>query len=75
MDQEIRCRKAEFIGNTTDVREMFSFAQPNQIIQAVKTYCCSMHNCMTWDLFSDMTRQFYNCWSTCVKLPRDVNLL
>jgi hypothetical protein len=23
---------------------------------------------MTWPLFSDMSKQFYNCWSTCVKL-------
>ena len=23
---------------------------------------------MTWNLFRDMARQFYNCWSTCVKL-------
>ena len=61
MDQDIKCRKAEFIGNSTDVREMFSFAQPNQILQAVKTYCCSMHNCMTWNLYSDMAKQFYNC--------------
>ena len=68
MDQDIKCRRAEFIGNSTDVREMFSFAQPNQILQAVKTYCCSMHNCMTWNLYSDMSKQFYNCWSTCIKL-------
>ena len=73
MDQDIRCRKAEFIGNSTEVREMFSFAQPNQVLQAVKTYCCSMHNCMTWNLFSDMARQFYNCWSTCVKLVWEVD--
>ena len=73
MDQDIRCRKGQFIGNTTDVREMFSFAQPNQIIQAVKTYCCSMHNCMTWNLFSDMAKQFYNCWNTCVKLAWNVD--
>ena len=36
MDQDIRCRRAEFIGNSTDVREMFSFAQPNQIIQIIQ---------------------------------------
>ena len=73
MDQDIRSRRGGFIGDTTDVREMFSFAQPNQIIQAVKTYCCSMHNCMTWPLYSDMANQFYNCWSTCVKLAWDVD--
>ena len=68
MDQDIKCRKAEFIGNSTDVRKVFCFAQPNQILQAFKTYCCSMHNCMTWNLYSDMSTQFYNCWSTCIKL-------
>ena len=73
MDLDIRTRKARFIGDSTDVREMFSFAQPNQIITAVKTYCCSMHNCMTWPLYSDMARQFYNCWNTCVKLAWDVD--
>ena len=73
MDLDIRTRKARFIGDTTDVRDLFSFAQPNQILTAVKTYCCSMHNCMTWPLYSDMARQFYNCWSTCVKLAWDVN--
>ena len=68
IEYDIRCRRAEFIGNSTEVREMFHFAQPNQIIQAVKTYCCSMHNCMTWRLFSSMADQFFNSWSTCVKL-------
>ena len=73
MDQDIRCRRAEFIRNSTEVREVFSFAQPNQILQAVKTYCCSMHNCMTWDLSSDMANQFYNSWTTCVKLAWNVD--
>ena len=68
MEHDIKCRRAEFIGNSTEVREMFSFAQPNQILQAVRTYCCSMHNCMTWPLFSSAADQFFNCWSTCVKL-------
>ena len=52
---------------------MFGFAQPNQIIRAVKTYCCSMHNCMTWSLYSNMANQFYNCWFTCVKLAWNVD--
>ena len=64
LDQDIRCRKGEFISSSTEIREMFSFAQPNQILQAVKTYCCSMHNCMTWRLYSDMAGQFFRCWST-----------
>jgi hypothetical protein len=73
MDQDIRFRRIDFIGNTTDVRTMFSFAQPNQIIQAFTTYCFSIHNCMYWPLFSDMAKQFFNCWFTCVKLTWDVD--
>ena len=73
MDLDIRSRRAGFIGDATEVREMFGFAQPNQIIRAVKTYCCSMHNCMTWSLYSNMANQFYNCWSTCVKLAWNVD--
>ena len=69
MDQDIRCRRAEFIRNSTEV---FPFAQPNQILQAVKTYCCSMHNCMTWDLSSDIANQFYNSWTTYVKLTWNI---
>ena len=73
MDLDIRTHRAGFIGDTTEVREMFGFAQPNQIIRAVKTYCCSMHNCMTWSLYSNMANQFYNCWSTCIKLAWNVD--
>ena len=50
------------------MREVFSFAQPNQILQAVRTYCSSMYGAMTWPLYSKKAREMYNCWSTCVKL-------
>ena len=44
------------------------FAQPNQILQAVRTHCCSMYGAMTWSLCSDKAMQVFNCWNTCVKL-------
>ena len=47
---------------------MFAFAQPNQILQTVRTYCCSMYGAMTWSLFNEKAKQVFNCWSTCVKL-------
>ena len=73
MDQDIRSRRAGFIGDSTDVRETFSPAHPNQTIQAAKTYDCSMHNCMTWPLLSDMAKQFHNRWSTCIKSAWDLD--
>ena len=65
-------KRADFIEKSTEVRESFGFAQPNQILQAVNTYCCSMYGSMTWPLFSAKATQVFNCWSTCVKLAWDV---
>ena len=45
-----------------------SFAQPNQMLQAVRTYCCSLYGSMTWSLFSEKAKQVFNCWGTCAKL-------
>ena len=73
MDQDIKHKKADFIDKSTEVRESFSFAQPNQILQAVRMYCCSLYGAMTWSLFSNKARQVFNCWSTCVKLAWGVS--
>ena len=64
----MKCKRGSFIGRSTEVREMFGFAQPNQILQAVKTYCFDMYGSMTWPLYSAKAKQVFNTWSTCVKL-------
>ena len=68
MEPDMKVKRADFVKNSTDIREAFSFAQPNQILQAVQTYCGSLYGAMTWSLFSDKARQVFNCWTTCVKL-------
>ena len=68
MEQDMKCKRGEFIDNSTGVREAFSFAQPNQILEAVRTYCCSLYGAMTWSLFTEKAKQVFNTWSTCVKL-------
>ena len=68
MEQDMKIKRADFISKSTEVRESFNFAQPNQVLQAVRTYCCSMYGAMTWSLCSDKARQVFNCWNTCVKL-------
>ena len=68
MEQDMKCKRGEFIDKSTTVRETFSFAQPNQILEAVRTYCCSLYGAMTWSLYTDKARQVFNTWSTCVKL-------
>ena len=68
MEQDMKVKRADYIRNTTDIRETFSFAQPCQIMQAVRTYCGSLYGAMTWSLFSAKATQVFNCWSTCLKL-------
>ena len=68
MNQDIKQKKADFIDKSTEVRESFSFAQPNQILEAVRMYCCSLYGSKTWSLYSDKANQVFNCWSTCAKL-------
>ena len=61
MEEDMKVKRADFISQSTDVREMFKFAQPNQVLQAVRTYCCSMYGAMTWSLCSPRAMQVYNC--------------
>jgi hypothetical protein len=35
MAQDMQCKRADFIQKSTEVRETFGFAQPNQILQCV----------------------------------------
>ena len=68
MEEDMRCKRGAFISKSAEVRESFDFAQPNQILQAVRTYCFDMYGAMTWSLYSDKAKQVFNTWSTCVKL-------
>ena len=68
MDEDMKCKRGSFISRSTEVRETFSFAQPNQVLQAVKTYCFDMYGAMIWPLYSAKAQAVFNTWSTCVKL-------
>ena len=68
MDIDMKQKRADFIARSTEVRECFGFAFPNQVLQAVKTYCCGLYGAMLWPLFSDKATEVFNSWNTCVKL-------
>ena len=77
MTTDIKIKRAKFIDKSTEIRETFSFADPVQILQAVNIYCCDHYGSMSWDLQSKIANQYFNSWSTCVKLawevPRDTH--
>ena len=43
-----------------------------EVLRAIKLYVGSHYGSMLWDLTSDMANQYFNAWSTCVKLAWQV---
>ena len=72
MDHDMKCKRARFIENSTEIRETFSFAEPSLILQAVRLYTGHYYGSMTWDLQSEIAGQLFRSWNTCVKLAFDV---
>ena len=57
---------------STDIRMMFSFASPQQVLSAVNVYSAHFYGSMLWDLSSEAAWQVYRSWNTCVKLTWDI---
>ena len=71
MDHDAVIKRAKFIDDSVEVRTMFSWASPPDILKALKTYCSAFYGCMLWDLAGDKATQVYNSWNTAVKLTWD----
>ena len=72
MDMNTRMKRASFITTSTDIRSMFGFALPAQVLNAVSIYSAHFYGSMLWDLYGDMAGQVYRSWNTCVKLVWDL---
>ena len=72
MEMDIRMKRAAFIKNSSEVRTLFKFALPTQVLNAISVYSAHFYGAMLWDLSSDMAGQVYRSWNTCVKLVWDV---
>ena len=68
MDRDTRAKRSTFIDESVQIRETFGFANPCEVIKAVKVYCGSHYGSMLWDLGSPMADQYFSAWRTCVKL-------
>ena len=64
MDMDNRMQRASFIKNTCDIRSMFSFALPQQVLSAISVY--SSH------FYREKVGQGYRSWNTCSKLVWDI---
>ena len=62
MEYDARVKKAQFISNSLEVREMFSFASPAEVLRTLKVYTCSLYGSNLWELGGDMANQVFNAW-------------
>ena len=53
---------------SVDIREQFSFAQPDQIVNMIQILCTDAYGSMLWDLQSNPAEQYFKCWNTAIKL-------
>ena len=72
MDFDTRIKRAQFIENCIQIREMFSFAHPEQILKAVKIYALHLYGSMFWNFDHNSTGMYCRSWNTNIKLTFDV---
>ena len=72
MDSDVRMKKAAFIQDSTQIRDMFHFASPVEVLQAIKTFSAKLYGSMLWSLRGEAVKQMWNTWNTCVKLTWQV---
>ena len=68
MDHDAGVKRAQFIGRSVEVRNMFSWAAPPEILKALRIHCTAFYGSMLWDLGGEKACQVYSAWDTAVKL-------
>ena len=61
-------KRAIFIENSIAICQMFWFAHPAQVLQAVNVYSCHLYGYMLWNRYGPGAGQVFRSWNTCVKL-------
>ena len=68
MEFDASCKRAQFIDKSVEIRTMFQWAAPAEVMRALKLYLSSFYGAMLWDLSGEKARQVYTAWNTAVKL-------
>ena len=68
MDSDAIIKWAQFIEKSVEIRTMFDWASPSDLLVALKTYCSSFYGSMLWDLGGTKAGQVYTAWDVAVKL-------
>ena len=72
MSYDSRIKRAQFIDCSIEIRDIFAFALPEQVMKAVSLYALHCYGGMLWNFSDDNTGQFCRTFRTCAKLVYDV---
>ena len=72
MEEDARSKRMSFISDSLDIRDMFSWAHPRQVLQATRVYSTSFYGSMLYNLYGEQSNMIYRCWNTAAKLAWDV---
>ena len=72
VERDAKLKRMQFISKSTDIREMFDFAHPTQVLETVSIYIVHFYGVMLWDLYGKEAGKVYRSWNTCVKLAWQV---
>ena len=68
MDKDTRMKRANYIQSSVEIRNMFSFALPTQVLNAISVYSAHLYGSMLWDLYEEMAGQVFRSCNNTVKL-------
>ena len=68
MEQDAAIKRAKFIQSSVEIRELFGFAAPSEVLKALKVHSNSFYGSCLWDLGGEKAKQVYSAWNSTVKL-------
>ena len=68
MEQDAVIKRAKFINSSVEIREVFKFAAPAEVVKSLKIHSNSFYGSCLWNLDGDKAKQVYTAWNTSVKL-------
>ena len=72
MNQDAKIRRAQYTDRTTDIQNMFHFANPAQMLAAADKYVGDHYGVMLYNLYDESSEKYFRCWGTLTKLCWDV---
>ena len=68
MEQDAAIKRAQFISSSVQIREVFKFAAPSEVLKSMKIYSNSFYGSSLWNLAGEKAKQVYSAWNHTVRL-------